>query len=444
MSSIDFGSMRLRLRSNILVQRVMALTKRISCFGLVSNKKKSIQGSLFEMFCFLMAFGSFILTAVMVYFGLFQFDYMSNWATTQQAFQELDMNWWEYLNILLLIVGIFWPAYIRERDARIQFARQGTFSSRIVISLNCCAMTDDMSAAEQRDNIPNLFYMRTLTEEGISTFFPDEFVQMIIDKSKKLRMRHGRAQFEIHTREKVEQAERLAKEQEQQQAAVAVLSPTSESGGARGVTADSFVVPMNLHDPVGETAFSSGGSKADEGVRQVAHLNSIAAVARVKMDASQSAERARGRLPTAADKVKKFVETRRKKLDVDFLELESDKRDVIKSLKLKPLTAKRPGLKAEDYGGLDELFFFDPIMTVPYSHRKRFPGMLDHVRNNISKLSTPGHLRMDANLPSVSEEYIFAGEWITVVVLCWNGFVLSLLVVSEWPTVVVLCWNVFV
>jgi hypothetical protein len=187
---------------------------------------------------------------------------------------------------------------------------------------------------------------------------------------------------------KQEEEERIAREKEAAHLAVEARDDSH------------IVVPV-------DSANALSAQAADESVRQVATTNSMASIAQIKVSASQKVKETRNRsIPGAS--LKKLVQLRREKRDLDFLELESNKRDVIVSLK--PLPPMRPGLEHRGFGGLDKLFFFDPIMTVPYSERKSFRGMLDHVRNNISKLSTPGHLRMDANLPSVSEEYIFAGK----------------------------------
>jgi hypothetical protein len=92
------------------------------------------------------------------------------------------------------VTGLAWPSYLRSREARLKFANQGSFSSRVVISLNCLAFLDEEDVAD--DGIPALFYMRTLAEQGLDGFFPDEFSRHVLDVAKLRLMKRGREIFD--------------------------------------------------------------------------------------------------------------------------------------------------------------------------------------------------------------------------------------------------------
>ncbi len=90
-------------------------------------------------------------------------------------------NWWSVVDFLLLIVAASLPLYLRVLENAKRFEREGDFANRMLISLNVCKQASDPGKKGE-------FFMRTTLEESFGSFFPDLYVQKIVDDAKRTHM----------------------------------------------------------------------------------------------------------------------------------------------------------------------------------------------------------------------------------------------------------------
>jgi hypothetical protein len=50
---------------------------------------------------------------------------------------DVETDWWDWVATVQLFIGIFLPAYENRRKERQYFQEEGSFSQRVVVTLNC-------------------------------------------------------------------------------------------------------------------------------------------------------------------------------------------------------------------------------------------------------------------------------------------------------------------
>jgi hypothetical protein len=107
-------------------------------FGLLDHRRKSFSSSISEGLLYVFYRLSQIGLILLIYYAMKEWQFMIRWLDDpSQMHIDIKKDWWQWVGKVQLFLCIFLPAYKNARKQRQYFQEKGSFSQRVVVSLNC-------------------------------------------------------------------------------------------------------------------------------------------------------------------------------------------------------------------------------------------------------------------------------------------------------------------